>query len=221
MARERRQRRNGSTTSPRVGGRAGASVAGGRWGARRSSPSGSRSGVAPAGRASAEGRPPETAGCTPRGRGRSDHRDGTARPGTGTAQVPDPADVMRPAVVAGFEQSADAAEAGGLAAEAGGLEVAHAGWPWQCLDVANRVDRPVPRDPVSVAVEHAMVRSATAGSSIQAPGSRSNTRRNSSGSGSMSTVALRSDPSCRPHRRRRAMPALREGRHPSSRSHRA
>ena len=98
--------------------------------------------------------PPEAAGCTPRGRGRSDHRDGTAKPGTGAAHVPDPARTCPrrtrrcrgPAVVVGLEQPADAAEAGGL-------EVEHARWPWQCLDVANRVDRLVPRDPVSVAVE--------------------------------------------------------------------
>ena len=50
------------------------------------------------------------------------------------------------AVVVGLEQPADAAETGRL-------EVENAGWPWQCLDVANRVDRLVPRDPVSVAVE--------------------------------------------------------------------
>ena len=56
------------------------------------------------------------------------------------------ADAVRAAVVVGLEEPADAAEAGGL-------EVQHAGWPWQCLDVVNRVDRLVPCDPVSVAIE--------------------------------------------------------------------
>jgi hypothetical protein len=45
-------------------------VARGRWGACRSSPSGSRSRVAPAGAASAEARSPKAAGCTPRAQGR-------------------------------------------------------------------------------------------------------------------------------------------------------
>jgi hypothetical protein len=50
------------------------------------------------------------------------------------------ADAVRRAVVVGIEQPADAAEAGGL-------EVEHAGWAWQCLDVANRVlPRRLPRE---------------------------------------------------------------------------
>src|SRR3954465_13474069 len=56
------------------------------------------------------------------------------------------ADAVRLAVVVGLEQPADAAEAGGL-------EVEKAGWPGQRLDVVNRVDRLVPRDPASVPVE--------------------------------------------------------------------
>ena len=56
------------------------------------------------------------------------------------------ADAVRLAVVVGLEQAADAAEAGGL-------EVQEAGRPGQRLDVADRVDRLVPGDPVTVAVE--------------------------------------------------------------------
>src|SRR5215212_9967644 len=56
------------------------------------------------------------------------------------------ADAARGAVVVGVEKPANAAEAGRL-------EVEHARWPWQCLDIRDRVDRLVPRDPVPVLVE--------------------------------------------------------------------
>jgi hypothetical protein len=94
-------------------------------------------------------------------------------------------DVMRPAVVVGLEQPADAAEAGGL-------EVENARWPWQCLDVANRVDRLVPRDPVSVAVEQ--LDGAVGHRGILDPWPRQpleDATVEVAGSGSMVTVALR------------------------------
>src|SRR4051812_47855447 len=56
------------------------------------------------------------------------------------------ADALRLAVVIGLEQTADAAEAGGL-------EVQAARWPGQRLDVADGTDGRVPRDPVTVPVE--------------------------------------------------------------------
>ena len=64
-------------------------------GDRRRSPSGTRSRAARPPAASAAGRATATGGCSPWGRRRSAHPDGTARPGTGAARAPAPARTSR------------------------------------------------------------------------------------------------------------------------------
>ena len=208
------------------GGRSPASAAApparGRCGARHRSPSESRSGAAPAAAATAEGRPPQAAGCTPPAQGRSARRDGTATPGTAAAPsrpllehaATVGADVVRAAVVVGVEQPADAAEAGRL-------EVEQAGSPWQRLDVADRVDRLVPRDPVLVVLEQ--LDGLVVHGGILDPRLRKRLEHPpvEVGLGSIATVALRYSPFMSITSTRRTMPALPRARRPSLRWDRA
>ncbi len=146
------------------------------------------------------------AGCNSRGRGRWDRRVEQRRqvlelPTSRTLLEHAPAvraDAVRRAVVVGLEQPADAAEARGL-------EVEQAGRPRQCLDVADRVDRLVPGDPVSVAVEQldGVVGPRRDPRSMPPARPRTRGRRGRRPAPSPPSRCGR-DPSCRPRRRRRA-----------------